>query len=88
MNDGIPDELEIAKQQMVLCKLQDRLLEKIEIRLHAMKKIARYASEHELTLVERTQQNKELEEHQSIIKGLEQEYEELLKQWRNDLPLQ
>ena len=88
MNDRIPDDLEIAKQELALCKQQDRLLEKIEIRLHAMKKIAQYASEHELTRVERTQQNKELEEHQSIIKGLEQEYGELLKQWRNDLPLQ
>lgn len=88
MNDMILDALEIAKQQLTLCRLQNRLLEKIEMRFHAMKKIAQYALGHELSLVERIRQNKELEEHQSIIKGLEQEYVELLKQWRNDLPLQ
>ncbi len=88
MIDRIPDEVEITKQQLALCKLQDRLLEKIEMKLHAMKKIAQYAAEHERTLEERTRQNKVLEEHQSIIKDLEQEYVELLKQWRNELPLQ
>ncbi|REB08867.1 hypothetical protein DVB69_07035 [Sporosarcina sp. BI001-red] len=88
MIDRIPDELEITKQQLALCKQQDCLLEKIEMKLHAMKKIAQYAAEHELTLEERTRQNKELEEHQSIIRGLEQEYGELLKQRRNDFPLQ
>ncbi len=88
MNDRIPGELEIAKKQLALCKQQDRLLEKIEMKLHVMKKIAQYAAEHELTLEEKTRQNKELEEHQSIIKGLEQEHGELLRQWRNDLPLQ
>ena len=58
------------------------------MKLYALKKSAQYALEHELNRMERTRQNKELDEHQSIIKGLEQEYGELLKQWRNDLPLQ
>lgn len=54
MNDVAQDELEIIKQQMAMCKLQDRLLEKIEMRLHEMKKIAQYAAEHEIIQVERT----------------------------------
>ncbi|VDH00926.1 Uncharacterised protein [Lysinibacillus sphaericus] len=57
MNDMIPDELEITKQQLTLFKLQDNLLEKIEMRLHAMKHIAQYATKHEFILVERTRQS-------------------------------
>lgn len=88
MNFMATDELEIVKQQLAKCKMQDRLLEKIEMRLHAMKKIAQYVAKHDLTLEERARQNKQLEEHRAVIRGLEKEYSELSMQWRNDLPLQ
>ena len=74
MENRALSELEIAKQQLALCQQQDRLLEEIEARLHAMKSIAQYAVDHELTEEEKARQNQRIAEHQSVIRVLEKEY--------------
>ncbi|WP_438316127.1 hypothetical protein [Sporosarcina sp. FA9] len=71
MFENFVDEIEILKQQLELIKKQDRVLEEIEIRLHQMKKIAQQAANNEMPTEEREQLNEQIQEHQTVIKTLE-----------------
>ncbi|MCR8926814.1 hypothetical protein NLI92_002164 [Priestia megaterium] len=61
------------KQQLEWCKEQDRILEEIEMKLHEMKKVAEYAFNHELTLVEIDELNDRLKELESEVLFLEKQ---------------
>ncbi|MFD1926882.1 hypothetical protein ACFSFY_02175 [Sporosarcina siberiensis] len=71
MFDHSEDEIEILKQQLELIKKKDRVLEEIEIRLHQMKTIAQQAANNDLPMKEREQLNEQIQEHQTVIKTLE-----------------
>ncbi|MCP1450419.1 hypothetical protein [Priestia megaterium] len=70
------DELEHKKfleQQLEWCTEQDHILEKIEMKLYEMKKIAEYAFNHELTPHTTDQLNNQLKELKSEVHFLEKQ---------------
>ncbi|PIC62951.1 hypothetical protein CSV79_14425 [Sporosarcina sp. P13] len=71
MNTNAEGEIELLKEQLEKVKQQDRILEEIENRLHKMKDIATYATDHRLSAQERNQLNKQMQEHQAAIKSVE-----------------
>jgi len=71
MYEDNEEEIELLKQQLELVKRQDRILEDIEIKLHEMKMIAQYASNHHLSRKELEQLNKQIQNHQATIQSLE-----------------
>ena len=61
------------EQQLEWCKKQDRILEKIEMKLYEMKKITQYTLDHELTEIEIEQLNDQLNELKSEVHLLEKQ---------------
>ncbi|MGG0464492.1 hypothetical protein [Priestia megaterium] len=61
------------EQQLEWCKKQDRILEGIEMKLYKMKKVAEYAFNHELTLLQTDQLNGQLKELESDVHFLEKQ---------------
>ena len=70
MNKGIKS---FCEEQLEWCKEQGRILEEIDVKLHEMKKIAEYALEYELTLVEIDQLNGQLNELKREVHFLEKQ---------------
>lgn len=66
-------EIALLKQQLERVKLQDGLLEKIEIELGHMKMIAQYAKDQNLTQKARAQLNDKVQERKQTIQKLEKE---------------
>ncbi|WP_432354608.1 hypothetical protein [Sporosarcina sp. A2] len=64
-------ELEEAKRQLALSKLQDMLLEEIEMYLSEMKSIAEYATSNELSAEGSDRLNGRMKEMQKSIQALE-----------------
>lgn len=70
MNDT-SDEIIQLQLQLEEIKLQDRLLEDIEIKLHEMKEIAQYVHDHTLSKAESIKLNESVQKLQGEIKELE-----------------
>ena len=73
MNKDEQDYKKFLEQQLEWCKEQDRILEEIEMKLHEMKKIAKYSLDHELTPLEMDQLNGQLKELESEVHFLERQ---------------
>ncbi|RDW21372.1 hypothetical protein CWR48_02915 [Oceanobacillus arenosus] len=63
----------LLEEQLHWCRERDSILEKIEVKLHEMKKIAEYAREDELTSFEIERLNFQLNELKSEIQSLEKQ---------------
>jgi len=71
MNEDTQEEIERLKLQLEQVKLQDQILEEIEIKLNQMKIIAQYAKDYTLSDKKLAQLNKKIRDYQGIIKELE-----------------
>jgi len=71
MSEDTQEEIERLKQQLEQVKLQDQILEEIEIKLNQMKIIAQYAADHTLSDKKHAQLNIKIQDYQSTIKELE-----------------
>lgn len=67
------DEIEFLEQQLKWIKEQDRILAKIEVKLIQMKKIAIYATEHDLSDFEINELNKVINELRQEVIMLEKQ---------------
>jgi predicted nucleic acid-binding Zn-ribbon protein len=73
MNKEEQGYCQFLEQQFEWCKKQDRILEKIEMKLHDMKKIAQYALDHELTAQEIEQLNSQMNDLKEELHFLEKQ---------------
>jgi len=71
MYEDTQEEIERLKLQLEQVKLQDQILEEIEIKLNRMKIIAQYAKDYTLSKKKLAQLNKKIQDYQGIIKELE-----------------
>lgn len=73
MNKEEQERKQFLEQQLEWCKNQDHILEKIEMKLHEMKKIAQYTLDHELTEAEVDRLNGQLNGLKSEVHFLEKQ---------------
>ncbi|CJG24938.1 Uncharacterised protein [Streptococcus pneumoniae] len=73
MEKGELERKKFLEQQLEWCKEQDYILEEIEMKLYEMKRIAEYAFNHELTLLEIDQMNDQLKKLKSEVHFLEKQ---------------
>lgn len=70
------DQQELKKfleDQVEWCRWQDGILEQIENKLYKMKELAEYARDHELTPIERSKLNEQLNTLKQEVHSLEQQ---------------
>ncbi|MCM3714654.1 hypothetical protein [Halalkalibacter oceani] len=73
MNKRNEEQLSFLKEQLEWSKRQTWLLEEIEMKLRAMKKIAEYALEADLSEEEANLLNREITECQQEVKALQKQ---------------
>ncbi|WOV85016.1 hypothetical protein PGH26_03550 [Sporosarcina jeotgali] len=71
MKKDTEEEVVRLKQQLEKLKQQDQILSEIENRLYEMKKIAEYATQHQLSPEESNRLNHEMHKHQTMVNELE-----------------
>lgn len=73
MNKDQQEQKKFLEEQLRWCKEQDRILEEIKGKLQEMKRIADYASEHELTHMEADAFNSQLNKLKNEVYFLEKQ---------------
>lgn len=70
MDKDQQEQKKFLEEQVEWCKKQDSILEQIETKLHEMKKLAEYARDNELTLLEMDELNSQLNHLKSGVDSL------------------
>ncbi|MBO0961039.1 hypothetical protein J1P26_15165 [Neobacillus sp. MM2021_6] len=79
MDNPEQEHKKFLEQQLHWCKKQDRILKKIEMKLHEMKKAAQYVLEHEPTSLEIVQLNAQLNELKIEVHFLEKKLNSVIQ---------
>jgi len=73
MEDNHQEYKQFLEEQIQWCRKRDGILEKMELKLHEMKRIAEYTRIHELTSAEIDKLNDQLKELESEVHSLEKQ---------------
>lgn len=73
MNKDEQEHQKFLEELLEWCKVQDRILVEIDVKLHEMKEIAEYTLEHQLTSLEIDQLNSQLNELKREVDSLEEQ---------------
>ncbi|KXH79733.1 hypothetical protein [Sporosarcina sp. HYO08] len=78
MDKTYEDRKKFLEEQLQWCKDQDAILEEMNVKLHEMKRIAEYAVEHKLTVVEVDKLNGQLNELKREVHFLESQLQSIV----------
>jgi Tfp pilus assembly protein PilO len=78
MSNKYQEHKQFLEEQLHWCSERDGILEKIEVKLHEMKRIAEYAREQELSTLEINWLNDQLNELKSEVVSLEKQLHSVL----------
>lgn len=78
MDKDQQEKKKFLEEQIEWCRMQDGILEKLEMKLHEMKRIAQYTLDHELTPLEINQLNGKLKELEIEVHFLEKQLQSVV----------